>query len=116
MTLSTPKSELTSARMFDRKTDEEVAYWIDTDAAAMDGQPGRNNHVAATRSAAERLLRAHSALGYIDKALDNVADLDVLWTNAEVVEVLEDIRSLLLTDREVGGQEPATDTTTNGAS
>lgn len=110
MTLSTPKSELTSARMFDRKSNKDVAYWIDSDAAAMDGQPGRNNHVAATRSAAERLLRAHGALGYIDKALDNVADLDVLWTNAEVVEVLEDIRSLLLAGHIVpGSMSPATD-------
>ncbi|GGO59069.1 hypothetical protein GCM10010910_01130 [Microbacterium nanhaiense] len=52
-----PKSPLTSARMFDKTSDAELADWLDTDAQAMDGQPGRNNHVAATRAAAERLRR-----------------------------------------------------------
>lgn len=40
----------------------------------------------------------NEALAYIDKSLDNVADLDpdTAWTNVEVVEVVEDIRSLLV--------------------
>lgn len=61
--LSTPKSELTSARMFDRLSDAELAYWIDNNATAMEGQPGQNNHVAAVRAAAERLLILHSIPG-----------------------------------------------------
>ena len=51
------KSELTSARMFDRVSDSGLADWLDVDAQAMDGQPGRKNHVAATRPAAERLRK-----------------------------------------------------------
>lgn len=56
MTLSTPKSPLTSARMFDKKSDADLAYWLDEDARRLDGTPGNNNHVAAVRAAAERLL------------------------------------------------------------
>jgi uncharacterized protein YfdQ (DUF2303 family) len=41
--------------MFDKTSDRDLADWLDNDAQAMDGQPGRNNHVAATRAAAERL-------------------------------------------------------------
>lgn len=110
MTLSTPKSELTSARMFDGKTADEVAYWIDTDVAAMDGQPGKNNHVAACRSAAERLIAFQAAainiLSYVDKTLDNVAhvDTDVTWKNSEVVGMLDDLRSVIVT----GGVTPGT--------
>lgn len=44
---------------------------------------------------AEKLIRG--TLAHIDKSLDNVADLDVVWENAEVVEVLEEVRSLLVT-------------------
>jgi len=55
--MNEPKSPLTSARMFDKMSDVELSYWLDNDAQAMDGQPGRNNHVAATRAAAERLRR-----------------------------------------------------------
>lgn len=95
MTLSTPKSELTSARRFDRKSDAELAYWIDSDAAVMDGQPGRNNHVAATRAAAERLLAAHGALGYIDETIyaNEDTDPDLKWRNSEVLAVLYEIRA-----------------------
>jgi len=97
MTLSTPKSELTSARMFDRKTSAEVAYWIDTDVATMDGQPGRNNHVAASRSAAERLLAAHDALGYIDQTIyaNEDASPRLKWRNSEVLDLLCEIRTRL---------------------
>jgi len=56
-----PKSPLTSARMFDKLSDAELADWLDNDAQAMDGQPGQNNHVAATRAAAERLRRDEQA-------------------------------------------------------
>jgi hypothetical protein len=52
-----PKSPLTSARMFDNTSDSDLADWLDNDAQALDGQPGRNNHVAACRAAAERLRR-----------------------------------------------------------
>lgn len=62
---------------------------------------------------------AVDALTYIDKSLDNVAglDADLSWANVEVVEMLEDARSLLLlgvvtpgsfelpTDREVGSPD-----------
>ena len=44
---------------------------------------------------AEKLIRG--TLAHIDKSLDNVADLDVVWGNAEVVAVLEEVRSLLVT-------------------
>lgn len=50
------KSELTSARMFDKKSDVDLAYWLDEDAKRLDGTPGNNNHVAAVRAAVERLL------------------------------------------------------------
>lgn len=111
MTFSDPKSPLTSARMFDTKTSEDVAYWLDEDARRLDGTPGNNNHVAATRAAVERLHAAWEALVYVDKSLDNVRDLpaDLAWTNREVVEVLEDVRSLLLTGAVTPGaftQEP----------
>ena len=56
---------------------------------------------------------ADEALAYVDKSIDNVADLDVIWETREVVEMLEDIRSLLVLgsitpgtftpDAEVGG-------------
>lgn len=97
MTLSTPKSELTSARMFDKKSDVDLAYWIDTDAAGMDGQPGRNNHVAATRAAAERLLALHDALGFIDQTVYANEDNShrVKWRNSEVLELLAEIRAKL---------------------
>lgn len=50
-------------------------------------------------------MSAADALAYVDKSLDNVADLDpgTAWTNAEVVEVLEDIRSLMLTGEPLPG-------------
>lgn len=100
MTLSTPKSDLTSSRMFVRKSHAEVAYWIDTDVAAMDGQPGRNNHVAATRSAAERLLGAHDALGFIDQTIYANEDSNPLtsWRNEEVLALLAEIRTKLLAE------------------
>lgn len=109
MTLSTPKSELTSSRMFVRKTHAEVAYWIDTDAAAMDGQPGRNNHVAASRSAAERLLAADDALGFIDQTIYANEDSNPLtpWRNEEVLALLGEIRMKMLAepvDREIERQ------------
>jgi hypothetical protein len=42
---------------------------------------------------------ATEALAYVDKSIDNVADLDpdLTWRNVEVVSMLEDIRSLLVT-------------------
>lgn len=55
------------------------------------------------RGSAEQPVRGEShlrrALEYVDKSLDNVADLDadLVWHNHEVVEVLEDIRSFLVT-------------------
>lgn len=39
---------------------------------------------------------ADEALAYVDKTIDNVADIDVIWETREVVEMLEDIRSLLV--------------------
>lgn len=48
--------------------------------------------------------RAVGALGYIDRTTDGCADLDVIWTNAEVMEMLADIRRELTTDVEIGGQ------------
>ena len=43
--------------------------------------------------------RATEALAYVDKSIDNVADLpvDLTWKNHEVVAMLEDIRALLVT-------------------
>ena len=43
--------------------------------------------------------REEDALAYVDKGLDNIEELDpdLVWTNAEVIELLEDIRSILLT-------------------
>lgn len=108
MSLSTPKSEITSARMFDTKSDAELAYWLDSDAAAMDGQPGRNNHVAATRAAAERLLALHNALGFIDQTVYVNEGTRCMWQNIGVLELLGEIRDrLTATDRENGS--PATD-------
>lgn len=42
-------------------------------------------------------LAINDALAYIDKSLDNVADLDddLTWTNAEVIEVMRDVRAIL---------------------
>ena len=42
-------------------------------------------------------LAINDALAYIDKTLDNVADLDedLTWTNAEVVEIMRDLRGIL---------------------
>ena len=48
-------------------------------------------------------MSAADALAYVDKALDNVADLDVIWETREVVEMLEDIRSLMLTGEPLPG-------------
>lgn len=41
--------------------------------------------------------REEDTLAYVDKGLDNIAGGEYVWSNAEVVEMLEDIRSLLLT-------------------
>jgi len=73
-----PKTPLTSARVFDKKSDAELADWLDTDAQAMDGQPGRNNHVAATRAAAERLRRLseHDAKVRAEALREAYADLE----------------------------------------
>lgn len=46
---------LTSARVFDKRTDVELAQWLDNDADQFDGRAGMNNHIAACRAAAERL-------------------------------------------------------------
>lgn len=107
MTLSTPKSTLTSARMFDKQTDAELAYWLDNDAQALDGQPGRNNHVAATRAAVERLLALHDALGFIDQTVYANEDSrpDLKWTNAEVLELLGEIRGKLTAPADVDGRD-----------
>ncbi|MTE24846.1 hypothetical protein [Microbacterium sp. ZXX196] len=50
-------------------------------------------------------MSAADALAYVDKAIDNVADLDpdLSWANAEVLEVLEDVRSLILTGKPLPG-------------
>lgn len=58
--------------------------------------------------ALERVMQAQmieETLAFVDKALDNVANLpaDLAWENREVVGVLEDIRSLLLTGSVVPG-------------
>ena len=47
----------------------------------------------------------NEALAYIDKTLDNVADLqpDTTWQNAEVVSMLEEVRSLMLTGKTTPG-------------
>jgi len=39
------------------------------------------------------------ALAYVDKSIDNVADMppEMIWENREVIQMLEDIRSLLVT-------------------
>lgn len=62
-------------------------------------------------------MSAADAMAYVEKTLDDVADLDVIWETREVVEMLEDIRSLMLTgepspglftltsSREVGGTD-----------
>ena len=107
MTLSTHKSELTSARMFDKVSDSKLAYWLDTDAASMDGQPGRNNHVAATRAAAERLLALHDALGFIDQTVYANEETKCMWQNIGVLELLAEIRAKLTAstaDVEIGRQ------------
>ena len=49
--------------------------------------------------------RVVGALGYIDRTTDGCADLDVIWTNAEVMEMLADIRRELTTDVEIRRQE-----------
>lgn len=43
--------------------------------------------------------RAGEVVAYIDRSVDNVVELDAstAWTNDEVLDVLRDIRSLLLT-------------------
>ena len=41
--------------------------------------------------------REEDALAYVDKGLDNIKGGEYVWSNAEVVELLEDIRSILLT-------------------
>lgn len=41
--------------------------------------------------------REGDALAYVDKGLDNIEGGEYVWSNAEVVELLEDIRSILLT-------------------
>ena len=95
--LSTPKSELTSAHMFDKTSDLDLAYWLDNDAKAMDGQPGRNNHVAATRAAIQRLLAVHDVLGFIDQTVYSNEDSPdcIRWDNSEVLELLGMIRGKL---------------------
>lgn len=52
-----------------------------------------------------KAANADRALGYIDASLNGVADLspDLTWRNDEVVEVLEEIRSLLVTGIELAG-------------
>lgn len=99
---SEPKSALTSARMFDTTTSESLAFWLDEDAKALDGQPGRNNHVAASRAAAERLMAAWLTLGFIDQTIYANEDSGnlVTWDNAEVLELLRSIRATLLTNPE----------------
>lgn len=50
-------------------------------------------------------MSAADALAYVDKTLDNVADFDpeLIWENREVVTLLEDIRSLMLTGEPLPG-------------
>jgi hypothetical protein len=83
--------------MFDKKSDVELAYWLDNDAKAMDGRPGSNNHVAATRAASERLIALHDALGFIDQTVYSNEDSPeyVRWPNSEVLEMLGEIRARL---------------------
>ena len=98
MTFSQPKSELTSARIFDQKTTLDLAYWLDEDARRLDGTPGNNNHVAATRAAVERLNAVWLTLSSIDQTIYANEDNGntVTWDNAEVLEMLRMIRSTLL--------------------
>jgi hypothetical protein len=101
-TLGEPKSRLTSARAFDTQTTQTLAYWLDNDARTMDGQARWNDHVAATRAASERLLAAWAALGFIDMTISANEDHSevVTWDNAEVLELLREVRALLV------GQDP----------
>lgn len=112
MTFSQPKSPLTSARMFDAKTTLDLAYWLDEDARRLDGTPGNNNHVAATRAAVERLNAAWLTLASIEQTIYANEDSGntVTWDNAEVLEMLRDLRSTLMegpapqpSEREPGG-------------
>ena len=64
-------NDLMSARMFDRLRNDELARWLDNDANEMNGEPGRNNHVAAVRAAAERLRST-------EEMVTTVEDLDAL--------------------------------------
>lgn len=56
-------------------------------------------------------MSAADALAYVDKTLDNVADVgpDVMWKNGEVVALLEDVRALILTGEPLPGLFPAVD-------
>lgn len=116
MTLSEPKSASTSARNFDGVPASALATWLDNDAVQLEGAPVRqDSHIAVVHYAAERLLRIDATLAYVDKGLDNIADLDanLPHRNHEVFTLLNDIRSLILTgelwpgtlatDRPVGG-------------
>lgn len=55
------------------------------------------------------LGRNNEVLAYVDKSIDNIVDLsgEVTWQNREVIEMLEDIRSLLLTGAVTPGSFPA---------
>lgn len=61
--------------------------------------------------------QTHETLAYVDKSLDNVADLDpdLTWTNTEVIQVLEDIRSLLVTGNITPGMFEQTRSPSDGA-
>lgn len=96
MAFSEPKSPLTSADVFGSYSSENLAGWLDIEAMQMDGQPGLNNHVAATRAAAKRLAQSHAALAFVDKTIDNIAHGEHGWSNRQVVSLLDDIRSLIL--------------------
>lgn len=55
----------------------------------------KTRHKVGDRDPTDRLL---SALVYIDKTIDQAADIDVEWHTHEVVEMLQELRALLTTD------------------
>lgn len=93
-----PKSPLTSARMFDARTTEALAHWLNNDAIMLDGQPGLNNHVAATRAASERLIASWRTLGFVDQTIHaNEGNSNLAtWDNAKVLDMLRTIHATLV--------------------
>ena len=76
-------------------SDDSLRYSLELAEARLDAVKQTERSIRYERARRESV---REAVAYIDKSLDNVADLasDLPWRNEEVIEVLRDVRALLV--------------------